>query len=102
MSRLIARNLLILERPRLRAHAVDCGQMRVDEALTLPRSSDATPRTSTRRSALRLSGELIAFEIKKSSAGSVLGVAWAVVQPLLLVGSYWFLLSILGARRPGS
>jgi lipopolysaccharide transport system permease protein len=45
--------------------------------------------------------ELVAYEIKVSHAGSVLGLAWAVVQPLLFLGAYWFLLSVLDARHLG-
>jgi ABC-type polysaccharide/polyol phosphate export permease len=37
-----------------------------------------------------------------ATVGSVLGIAWAVVQPLLLLGAYWFLLSVLEAKRLGS
>jgi ABC-type polysaccharide/polyol phosphate export permease len=45
--------------------------------------------------------QLILFEIRTSSAGSVLGMAWAVVQPLLLLAAYWFLLTVLGAKQLG-
>jgi ABC-type polysaccharide/polyol phosphate export permease len=43
----------------------------------------------------------VLYEIRTSTAGSVLGVAWAVVQPLLFLGAYWFLLSTLDARHLG-
>jgi ABC-type polysaccharide/polyol phosphate export permease len=45
--------------------------------------------------------QLILFEIRTNSVGSVLGLAWAVVQPLLFLGAYWFLLSVLRAKELG-
>jgi lipopolysaccharide transport system permease protein len=32
----------------------------------------------------------------------VLGIGWAVLQPLLFLAAYWALLEILGARHPGT
>jgi ABC-type polysaccharide/polyol phosphate export permease len=40
-------------------------------------------------------------ELRATSAGSVLGLAWAVVQPLLLLVTYWFLLTVLRAKHLG-
>jgi ABC-type polysaccharide/polyol phosphate export permease len=45
--------------------------------------------------------QLVFYEIRMATVGSVLGIAWAVVQPLLLLGAYWFLLSVLEAKRLG-
>jgi ABC-type polysaccharide/polyol phosphate export permease len=76
--------------------------VRDPDASAPPRTREARHRTSGRLASLRLSGELIAYEIKTNAAGSVLGIGWAIIQPLLFVGSYWFLLTILHARHPGS
>jgi ABC-type polysaccharide/polyol phosphate export permease len=44
---------------------------------------------------------LVFYEIRTATVGSVLGMSWAVLQPLLLLGAYWFLLSVLEAKRLG-
>lgn len=51
--------------------------------------------------ARRWSLELAWFELRVGTAGSVLGLAWAVLEPLLYLGVYWFLLTVLHARRLG-
>jgi ABC-2 type transport system permease protein len=65
--------------------------------------SRAAPPTgfARHRAALRWPLELVAFEVKVSSVGSVLGLAWAIAQPLLYLGAYWFLLTVLDARHLG-
>lgn len=67
----------------------------------LPSRPAAPTGLAGRRAALRWPLELVAFEVKVSSVGSVLGLAWTVVQPLLYLGAYWFLLTVLDARRLG-
>ena len=49
----------------------------------------------------RLPIELAAYEIRSQAAGSVIGLAWAVLQPLLFLAAYWFFLTVLGARHLG-
>src|SRR3954468_8063882 len=62
----------------------------------LPMAREPQPRRNA-----RLPFQLIVYEIRSRSAGSVLGVAWAVVQPLLFLGTYWFLLTVLRSKRLG-
>lgn len=64
------------------------------EAPSLPASS-----AGAKRSALLF--ELITQELRSANAGSVLGLAWMVIQPLLVLATYWFLLTVLGARTFG-
>ena len=43
------------------------------------------------------------FELKKMSAGSGLGIAWSVLEPLLRVSIYVFVFTVvLGLRLPGA
>lgn len=64
------------------------------DALSLP-----GPARRSRRGSLLL--ELIAQELRSANAGSVFGLAWMVIQPLLVLATYWFLLTVLGARTFG-
>lgn len=64
------------------------------DAPSLPASS-----AGAKRSALLF--ELITQELRSANAGSVLGLAWMVIQPLLVLATYWFLLTVLGARTFG-
>jgi lipopolysaccharide transport system permease protein len=43
----------------------------------------------------RLALHLIIHEVRQEYAGTVLGVSWAVIQPLLLLGAYFFLFTVL-------
>lgn len=49
--------------------------------------------------------ELVVYEVRKSHVGTALGFVWAVLEPLLLLGTYFFLFVIVlgvdrGERRP--
>jgi ABC-type polysaccharide/polyol phosphate export permease len=68
---------------------------------TLPRGAAAAAHAHRRRAALRRPFQLVFYEVRTASAGSVLGLAWAVVQPLLYLGAYWFLLTVLDAKHLG-
>jgi homopolymeric O-antigen transport system permease protein len=43
----------------------------------------------------RLALHLVVHEIRREYAGTVLGVSWAVLQPLMLLGAYFFLFTVL-------
>ncbi len=43
----------------------------------------------------RLALHLILHEIRQEYAGTVLGITWAIVQPLILLGAYFFLFTVL-------
>lgn len=60
----------------------------------------STPRASAPESRARLLGHLIVHEIRREHEGTVLGMAWAVLQPLMLVAAFFFLFSVL--RVPNS
>lgn len=49
---------------------------------------------------LYLLGELIRRDFRVRFTGSVLGVAWAVLQPLSLVVLYWFIFTFMIPRTP--
>lgn len=54
-----------------------------------------TPRASQPESRTRLLLHLIVHEIHREHEGTVLGMAWTVLQPLLLVGAFFFLFEVL-------
>jgi ABC-type polysaccharide/polyol phosphate export permease len=58
-------------------------------------------RTGQRRQTARLPLQLVLFEIRVRAAGSVLGVGWAILQPLLFLATYWYLLTVLRAKHLG-
>jgi lipopolysaccharide transport system permease protein len=43
----------------------------------------------------RLLLHLIVHEVRREHAGTVLGLGWALVQPLLILGAYFFLFTVL-------
>ncbi len=47
------------------------------------------------RDDIQRSRELVIFEIRKLYAQSALGLAWAVVEPLLFLGTYYFLFAVV-------
>ncbi len=49
----------------------------------------------TSESRFRLLLHLIAYEIRRRYVGTTLGVAWSVVQPLLVLGAFFFLFTVL-------
>ncbi len=51
---------------------------------------------------LHLLRELIRRDVNARFTGSVLGLAWAVVQPLSLVVLYWFVFTMMIPRGPSS
>jgi lipopolysaccharide transport system permease protein len=55
-------------------------------------SVGTTRRAESRR---RLLWHLIVHEVRREQAGTVLGVAWVVLQPLLMLGAYFFLFTVL-------
>jgi lipopolysaccharide transport system permease protein len=62
-------------------------------------------RTSSRRPAIfrnfHLFRKLVARDLTMRFTGSVLGLAWAVLQPLTLVALYWFVFTNLIGGGPG-
>lgn len=54
-----------------------------------------TPRASSPESRRRLLLHLVVHEIHREHEGTVLGMAWAVLQPLMLVGAFFFLFQVL-------
>jgi ABC-type polysaccharide/polyol phosphate export permease len=61
----------------------------------------ALPSGAGRGRRPELFAELVLQELRALNAGSVIGVGWAVVQPLLVLAAYWFLLTVLGSRTLG-
>lgn len=61
----------------------------------------ALPSGAGRGDRPELFAELVLQELRALNAGSVIGVAWTVVQPLLVLAAYWFLLTVLGSRTLG-
>lgn len=59
--------------------------------------------SSRSHSRQRLLLHLIIHEVRQQHAGSALGVAWAVVQPLMMLGCFFFLFTVLrvGRHYPG-
>lgn len=56
---------------------------------------------NTMSSRLALSLRLVLYEVRKSHVGSVLGIAWAVVYPLLFLALYAFFFAALGVAPGG-
>ncbi len=44
---------------------------------------------------LSLTMHLVAYEVRKSNAGTALGLAWSAVEPVLLLGTYFFLFVVI-------
>lgn len=59
-----------------------------------------TARASTPESRRRLLLHLIVHEIRQQHTGTVLGMAWTVLQPLMLLGAYFFLFTVLRVPSP--
>ena len=73
-----------------------------------PADSSAIAHARTRAARSRLHGRarvllaLIGWEVRKAHVGSALGLAWTVIQPLLFLGTYFFLFAVLRARNAGT
>ena len=71
----------------------------------LSRDQQATPSLSGRRPAIfrnfHLFRKLVARDLTMRFTGSVLGLAWAILQPLCLVALYWFVFTNLIGFAPG-
>jgi len=55
------------------------------------------------REELSLTLHLVGYEVRKSSVGTALGLAWSALEPILLLGTYFFLfVVVLQVKYPGS
>lgn len=65
------------------------------EAIVPSGARPPAPRASSPESRTRMLLHLIAHEIRREHEGTVLGMGWAVLQPLLLVAAFFFLFEVL-------
>ncbi len=62
-------------------------------------SSDTQSRTVTPHSHLPLLGQLVRRDVRQRYQGSMLGVIWSFVMPLLMLGIYTFVFSVVFEAR---
>jgi ABC-type polysaccharide/polyol phosphate export permease len=66
------------------------------DALASPASSARLRKRMTTQRRILLS--LVEYQVRKAHAGSVFGIAWMVIQPLLYLVTYFVLLTVLRAH----
>jgi ABC-type polysaccharide/polyol phosphate export permease len=65
---------------------------------TVGRAAVSRHRRSRLSAQRKILVSLVAYQIRKAHAGSVLGVAWMVLEPLLYLVTYFFLLTVFRAH----